>query len=110
MVKEDYTFENNIIKIGENSNENDIIISNATQNDLWFHLANLPSCHVILSCSKNHKATIQMINYCANLVKENTKFKNLQRVKVHYVPIKNIRKTDVKGKIIINGRPSEVVI
>lgn len=110
MVKEDFTFEHNKIKIGENSEDNDKIISDANQNDLWFHLANLPSCHVILSCSVDHMPTIQMVNYCANLVKENTKFKNLKRIKVHYIPIKNIRKTDVKGKIIIKGKPCEVVI
>ena len=110
MVKEDYTFLNNLIKIGENSDDNDKIISDANQTDLWFHLANLSSCHVILSCSKNNMPTIQMINYCANLVKENTKFKNLQSVKVHYTQVKNIRKTNIKGKIIIKGKLSDVVI
>lgn len=110
MVKEDNTFENNMIKIGQSQDENDQIISSANQTDLWFHLNNLPSCHVILNCNKNNPATKQMINYCAQLVKENTKFKNLQKVKVNYTEIKNIKKTETKGKVIIKGKVMSIVI
>ncbi len=110
MVKEDKTFENNLIKIGQNAEENDLIISEAKQTDVWFHLANLPSCHVILSCSKEFPVTKSMINYCCLLTKENTKYKDLQKVKVNYTTIKNVKKTDVKGKVILKGKLSTMVV
>lgn len=110
MVKEDNTFENNLIKIGQNADENDQIISEAKQTDVWFHLANLPSCHIIISCSKEFPITKQMINYCCSLTKENTKYKNLQKVKVNYTMIKNVKKTDVKGKVILKGKFDTIVV
>lgn len=104
MVKEDTTFENNKIKIGENAEDNDQIIKEAKQTDVWFHLSNLPSCHVIIECSRDFPITSQMINYCGFLVKENTKYKNFQRVKVNYTEIKNVKRTEIKGKVILKGK------
>lgn len=109
MVKEDNIFENNVIKIGQNAEENDEIISEAKQTDLWFHLANLPSCHVILSCSSEYPPTKQMINYCAKKTKENTKYRNLQKIKVNYTEIKNVYKTDIKGKVILKGKIMNII-
>ncbi len=109
MVKIDNTFENNTIVIGENQKDNDMIISTSMQTDIWFHLANLPSCHVILSCTKKQSVTKKMIKYCAMLVKQHTKYKN-RKVKVNYTTIKNIRKTNVAGEVIIKGKASGLVI
>lgn len=110
MVKEDKTFENNLIKIGENANDNDKIISEAAQTDIWFHLADFSSCHVIIKCSKEHPITKQMINYCAILVKENTKYKNLPKVTVNYTDIKNVKKTETKGKVILKGKIMNIIV
>jgi len=98
MVKIDNTFENNPIVIGENQTDNDQIISKSKQTDIWFHLANLPSCHVILSCDKKHPVSKKMIKYCAMLTKLHTKY---IKVKVNYTTIKNIRKTKTKGNDLI---------
>jgi len=110
MVKEDTTFENNLIRIGENQEENDQIITEAKQTDLWFHLHNMSSCHLILSCSKKYPATKQMIYYCAVLVKDNTKFKNLSKVSVNYTEIRNVKKTDIKGKVILKDKIIKIIV
>lgn len=110
MVKQDTTFENNLIKIGKNAEENDQIIKEAKQTDLWFHLSELPSCHVIIVCSKEFPVTKQMINYCAQLVKENTKYKDLAKVKVNYTEIKNVKRTEIKGKVILKGKVSSIIV
>jgi predicted ribosome quality control (RQC) complex YloA/Tae2 family protein len=102
-MKEDNTFENNLIRIGQNAEENHFIIKNSNQNDIWFHLDKLPSCHVIIS-SNNQEITKNMIYYCADLVKNNTKYKNFKNVKVIYTEIKNIKCNDVKGAVIIKGK------
>lgn len=109
MVKEDYTFENNLIKIGQSAEENDKIVSDAKQTDIWFHLANFSSCHVIITCSNEYPITNQMINYCAMIVKQNTKYKNLSKVTVNYTEIKNVRKTNVRGMVILKGKVKNII-
>lgn len=110
MVKIDKTFENNLIKIGENQSDNDKILSEANQNDFWFHLADFPSCHVILSCSDDYEPTKQMINYAATLVKENTKYKNFHKVTVNYTKMKYVKKTETKGKVLIKSNLNHIVV
>lgn len=110
MVKEDTTFPDNLIRIGENKEDNDLIISEAKQNDIWFHLDGLPSCHIIIFNDKKNPVTKTMINYCAQLVKENTKYKDHKNIKINYCPIKNVRRTDEKGKVILKSKPETVTI
>jgi len=110
MVKLDNTFESNMIKIGESQEDNDQIISEASQTDIWFHLENLPSCHVIISCDKKNPISKEMIKHCANLCKINGKYKNHKKLRVNYCPTKNIKKTDVQGQVIIKSKPSSICI
>lgn len=110
MVKIDNTFENNPIKIGKNAIENDKLITEAKQTDIWFHLSKFPSCHIIIECSDDFPINNIMINYCAALVKQNTKYRNIPKLKVNYTCIKNIQKTEKLGCVLIKGRPYVVTI
>ena len=106
---EDNTYENNIIKIGKNAYENDQLIKEAKQTDLWFHLASFPSSHVVLSVDKNHPVTKNMIKYCAQLVKENTKYRN-SNLKINYCQIKNVKRTDTSGEVILKGKVDSIIV
>lgn len=108
-MKEDQTFENNLIKIGENAKDNDQVIMSSNQTDIWFHLDSLPSCHVVIVCNKKNPVTNKMINYCSQLCKENTKYKN-QKVKVKYTEIKNVKRTETPGKVILKGKSNVLTI
>jgi len=110
MVKEDQIFPNNLIRIGQNAKENDELVKNSKETDIWFHISGLPSCHVIIEVSKDFPITKQMIYYCANLVKENTKYKNVPKIKINYTEIKNVSRTNVPGKVIIKGKINSVTI
>ena len=110
MVKEDKTFDNNLIKIGENAKDNDNIIKESKETDVWFHISNLPSCHVIIECSKEHPINKQMIAHCANLTKENGKYKNISKIKINYTEIKNVKRTLVPGKVMINGKIKSIIV
>jgi len=105
MSKIDNTFPFNAIKIGKNKKGNDEILKSAKPNDLWFHLSNLPSCHVILSVNDTKDITKEKIEYCANIVKQNTKFRNYKNIKVDYLPIKHIKRTLVPGEVILMKKP-----
>lgn len=110
MVKIDLTYENNKIKIGKNAIDNDNIIKESKETDVWFHISGLPSCHVIIECSTENPITKQMIYYCANLVKHNTKYKNINKLKINYTNIKNVFRTDVPGKVILKGKINSIII
>lgn len=110
MVKEDQIFPNNLIKLGQNAKENDELVKGAKETDVWFHLSALPSCHVIIECSNEYPINKQMINYCANLVKDNTKYKKLSKVKINYTTIKNVSRTDIPGKVKIKGKMNSVIV
>ena len=104
MVLEDTIYPNNTIRIGENATDNDQIIKEAHENDVWFHLSSLPSCHVIISCSKKYPLTKQMVNYCASLVKEHGKYKNISKVTISYTEIKNVKRTIIPGQVTIKNK------
>ena len=75
-------------KIGKNSKENWELL-NENKNYIWFHLSAFPSCYVIC-CFEN--PTDEMIQFGAELCKENTKYRNLKNLKVSYTPISNLEK------------------
>ena len=110
MVKFDNTFNNNLIKIGQNAKDNDKIISDAKQTDIWFHLSAYPSAHVIIECSEEYPIDNIMINYCANLVKQNTKYKNIPKLKVIYKKIKGVQMTEIPGTVTLSGKTYTIVI
>lgn len=110
MVLVDTTFEQNIIKLGRNANDNDLIISEAKQSDYWFHLADFPSCHLIISVDDENPINKQMITYCAQLVKMNTKYKNVPKVSVNYCLIKQVHKTKTKGLVMLTGKINKTVV
>ena len=107
MVRELLSCEENIILIGENQQENDDLVKNNEKSDYWFHLSNLPSCHLILKTSKPSKSEIKE---CAELVKLYTKYKNYHKLKVDYLSLKYITRTNTLGKVILKKRANVIVI
>lgn len=68
--------ENNIdysVMIGTDAKDNWNIIDLSSPNDIWFHLENHSSCHVILQ-TNNKKISRRLITQCALLCKENCEF------------------------------------
>lgn len=90
------------IFIGKNAQENWDIIDNASQSDIWFHLDNFPSCHVVLKTDSFETKDFnkQTLIFCASLCKVNSKYANLKKIKVIYTKIHNIKKADKVGSVI----------
>lgn len=92
--------ENLEIYLGENSRDNWDIIDISSQNDMWFHLDNVPSPHVILKITNNKKKiNKQTIIYCCSLCKENSKYCNHKKITAIYTEIKNISKGKEIGSV-----------
>jgi predicted ribosome quality control (RQC) complex YloA/Tae2 family protein len=88
------------IIIGKNKNDNWAIIDDACENDLWFHVSEMPSCHVILK--NNEKINLvprQVITRCAYLCKINSIAKTLSKCDVIYALLCNVKKTNIAGQV-----------
>jgi len=87
------------IKIGRSAIENTELVKNASKSDIWFHLSDSPSCHVILETKVNlNRINRQVISRCAHLCKMHSK--TLAKSKVIYTQIENVQVTRIAGQVI----------
>jgi predicted ribosome quality control (RQC) complex YloA/Tae2 family protein len=88
--------------IGKNDKDNFDIIDKANSDDIWFHLNNYPSCHVIASINDimKKKDLRYIIKKGALLCKENSKYKSEKDLSIIYTTIKNVKKTEKVGSVI----------
>jgi predicted ribosome quality control (RQC) complex YloA/Tae2 family protein len=93
-----------MIHIGKNAQNNWELIDRAQQNDIWFHIENEPSCHVIIE-SNNNIIPKNIIYKAALECKKHSKFKKLNNISIIYTPIHNIKKgIDIGSVYIINHK------
>ena len=88
-----------MFKIGKNAMENDQLLNEANQNDLWFHLEGNASPHGILF-TNGEKAGKNELWQCANMVKMGSKLKALKNVNVIFTERRNVKKTEKIGAVI----------
>jgi predicted ribosome quality control (RQC) complex YloA/Tae2 family protein len=74
------TYENFIIKIAKNYQENNNLIKEGGQNDLWFHIKNNPSPHGIIHSDTKEEPTKDVIYKTAELVKVLVNIKICQKL------------------------------
>ena len=104
MKTELFNYNNTIytIIIGKNKNENWAIIDDASGTDLWFHISEIPSCHVILkNDEKINSVPRQVIKRCAYLCKINSSAKTMSKCDVIYASVSNVKKTSVVGQVTV---------
>ena len=86
-------FEGFKIYFGKNNKQNDYLISKiASSEDLWFHVLNCPSSHVILKITKDKKPSKEVLEYCAKLAKDNSKAKFSGKTPIIMTKRKNLKK------------------
>ena len=112
MKEELFEYDANIytIIIGKNKNDNFAIIDESVETDIWFHVENEPSCHVILkNTSKMHDIPKQVIKRCAYLCKINSKAKIQKKSTIIYTTINNVIKTEIPGQVTVTNVKSVCV-
>jgi predicted ribosome quality control (RQC) complex YloA/Tae2 family protein len=93
------------ILIGKNRQENWELIDNANPADVWFHIADFPSCHVFLINKANARLgeiDRQILKRCACLCKSNTSSKNAKKIDILYTSVENIHKGKEVGSVILH--------
>lgn len=84
--------------VGQNAKENWCLLDRSNSKDIFFHLSSFPSCYVILRTNNNVDGNI--IKRCAEICKENTKYRAMRGIYVDYTTVSNIEKGNVVGEII----------
>jgi len=106
MKRDIFTFGSNqyAILIGTTKYENFQLIDESFNSDVWFHIQNEPSCHVILKHSGSvRELPKQVIKRCAYLCKINSKAKTQPHTTVIYTALENVVKTDVIGQVHVSN-------
>ena len=109
-----FDFEKVTFIVGDNAEDNWIILNSSKQSWVWFHLDNLPSPYVILEISlkKLKKSDLNWknyINYGCSLCKEHSKFSN-QKVRVMWTLCKNVSRGTKVGEAIVSGKTNIIYL
>lgn len=115
-----------VYKVGKNAKNNFEIIDESHPEDIWFHLSNDSSCHVIAVLNYEHfnticngvndtdkmnlrfnfkdlnnKQKLQIIKQGALICKQySNKYKSQKNVEVIYTNIENVCKTNIIGTVL----------
>jgi|UniRef100_A0A6C0IQI7 predicted ribosome quality control (RQC) complex YloA/Tae2 family protein len=97
--------------IGENAQDNFDMIDMCKPIDIWFHLHNTSSCHVIANMpgdqNYNRRQISKIIIQGAQCCKEHSKLRSSKDVEIIYTRLTNITKTHVIGQV--NARESKIM-
>ena len=101
------------IMVGQNQKENETLCSESRKifksgtPVLWFHLADTSSPHGFIIGDSPSKDNIYR---AALLVKKYSKEKKTGNVKVNYLSIEHVQKTDTPGMVNLTHKPSQIVV
>ncbi len=85
------------VQIGKNAEDNWRLIDAASETDVWFHIRDTSSCHIVLkTCETIRSIPRQVIKRCAYLCRVASK---LPTCEVVYTTIKNIKKAKHVGSV-----------
>lgn len=99
-----------VVFVGENAKENDLIRKLASQRDIWFHLENTASPHVILSLGKDEPSRNDVYE-CSQLCKYFSKQKNKSKSSVIYTTVKKVKKVpEIDGRCELKAAPYKIEV
>jgi predicted ribosome quality control (RQC) complex YloA/Tae2 family protein len=90
-----------LFRIGQCKEDHHQMIDESSPQDLWFHLEDFPSSHIIASVPDdlNREKVKEIIRYGIRLSREKSKYGS--DVAVVYRRIRDVKKSNVIGEVII---------
>ena len=93
--------------VGNNASENFSVIDGSKENDIWFHVKDYSSCHVVASIPEDLKLTKKNLKYIikqgAVLCKKYSKYSNVKDLAIIYTTMNNVQKTEVIGSVLTSN-------
>jgi predicted ribosome quality control (RQC) complex YloA/Tae2 family protein len=98
-------------KVGSNANDNFLVIDSSNPTDLWFHVSDYPSAHVIAEISNDtsKKDLKYIIKKGAVICKQYSKYSNQKNLEITYTQISNVKKTNIAGKVNITNEKNIII-
>lgn len=100
-------------KIGQNAQDNFAVIESAEPIDLWFHVNDHSSSHVVATIPPNVQLNKKQLMYIAKqgaiLCKQHSKYKSQQKVSIIYTTIQNVQPTNIPGTVITQNTKTVVI-
>lgn len=116
MIIDDISFtfldEPITIIIGKNASQNQQLILDSDDNDLWFHVANYPSAHLVMKIHNiklKHKEMKKVIIQGAKQLKKLSKYSSVKNLEFNYTLIKHVQTTNTDGQVIIDNYKSIII-
>lgn len=87
--------------IGQNAQDNFDIIDRSNSHDVWFHIHNFPSAHIIAMIPDeiDKKQMKYIIKQGAILSKQHSKIASQKKISIIYTPVHNIIKLQPVGTV-----------
>ncbi len=94
--------------VGKNAADNWKLIENADDTDLWIHLQNTSSSHVIIENTK--ELTNDHIIFGCELCREHSKERNTKKLRVSVLEKKYVKKGKCVGEAILLTQPRVYIL
>jgi predicted ribosome quality control (RQC) complex YloA/Tae2 family protein len=102
-----------VFTIGGNAQENFDIIDASNPDDIWFHVDNLPSEHIVATIPEDvnidKKQLGKIVTQGALLCKQYSKYASQKNLPIIYTRIKDILKTEKIGCVIAQNQKIIVI-
>lgn len=94
--------------VGSNAHDNWRVIEQSEEDDVWFHLDDVPSCHVVLQHSEHINRSI--LKHCAAICKSYTnKYRGKRKPHVVATSVSNLRFGMTPGMVYMRD-PARVTV
>jgi predicted ribosome quality control (RQC) complex YloA/Tae2 family protein len=91
-------FDDIVYYIGKDAKDNWDLIQNADETDIWIHLQDHPSPHVIIENSTDMKHGVKHIMFGCQLCKQYSKLKTKKSVSISVLEMKFVKKGKSVGE------------
>lgn len=104
-----------MFKIGKSAQENTLLVSSSRPKDVWFHVKDAPSAHLLyLNDNEDDLKTLKsngtIYKMALQLKVSSAKFKKMQNVNVNYCFVDNVQVTETPGLVILSKKPSIITV
>ena len=92
-------------RVGQSAQENFDLIDDALPRDLWFHVSQESSCHVVATLPQGNKYDKKQLHKIAVqgavICKQHCRYKSEKDIRVIYTTISNVKKGNYVGTVFV---------
>ena len=99
--------------IGVSAQDNFDLIDASSPQDIWFHVQDLPSCHVVAVMPENEKLDKNkmraLVKQGAVICKKHSNYASHKNLPIVYTKIENVQKTDTIGSVVTSNTKTIII-